>query len=182
MKRSGSVLLALWVFLILIVPTVVTAQPREELVTQAGRLAVGANVGLHAGTFDDTVFGLIFTGDYYLDDYLSVGPMLQFGIGEDLFQLGISGQVKYVFVNRRLPSLRPHLQGGLGFLLVDADRAVRGDDDDLGFLVPFGGGLEIVLGRNALIGSTLLLNFTSSEVGSPSRVFMSWIFGLRIRL
>jgi hypothetical protein len=83
----------------------------------------------------------------------------------------------------RIPELKPHLQGGLGFIHVDIDCppvAPACDDSDLGFLVPFGGGFELELDKNLLVGTTLLLNFTDADV-SPN-LFMSWFFGFRFML
>ena len=173
------------VFLILVVlslPVNVLAQARGKSATPTGRLQIGTQLGLAAGTADDTVFALGFNADYYLDENFSVGPLLQFGIGGNLSQMGISGQARYVFQNPRFPGIKPHLQGGLGFLYVDLDQPGGGDDDDLGFLVPFGGGFDFVLDKNVLLGTTLLLNFTDADVPNQKNLFMTWFFGLRVML
>ena len=143
---------------------------------------VGSNLGLHAGTPEGTALALTFNADYYLDEHFSLGPMLQFGVNGDLFHLGISWQAKHVFENPRFPQILPHLQGGLGFILVNTD-AGSADDNDLGFLVPFGGGIEVPLMKNLSVASTLLLNFTDAKVaGNRSNIFMTWIFGIQVRL
>lgn len=180
MKKTafGVVLLIL---IVLSIPVDVLAQARGKVPTKAGRLQIGTQVGLAAGTADDTVFALGFNADYHLDEDLSVGPLLQFGMGSDLFQMGISGQARYVFRNPRFPEVKPHLQGGLGFLYVDIDRP-GGDDDSLGFLVPFGGGVDFQLDKNILLGTTLLLNFTDADVPGQDNLFMTWFFGLRFML
>jgi len=172
----GMVLLAV---VILSFPLQGLAQQREEGKQRTGKLMVGIYPGLHAGTPDDTIFGLGFNADYYLDENLSLGPLLQFGFGDDAFQVGASGQARYVFHNPRLQKVKPHLQGGLGFLYVDVDAPGLGDDDDMGFWVPFGGGFDVELDRNILLGTTLLLNYTDAEVPGQSSVFMTWFFGLR---
>ena len=186
MKKTviGVVLLIL---IVLSIPVNVLAQARGKAPTKAGRLLIGTQLGLAAGTADDTVFALSFNADYHLDEDFSVGPLLQFGIGGDLFQMGISGQARYVFQNPRFPEVRPHLQGGLGFLFVDADIVNpspppgRVNRDDLGFLVPFGGGVDFQLDKNVLLGTTLLLNFTDADVGQDN-LFMTWFFGFRFLL
>lgn len=106
---------------------------------------------------------------------------MQFGVGGDLVQMGISGQAKYVFKNPRLNGFKPHIQGGLGLITMDVDRPPAGGDDDVGFLIPVGAGLDVDLGRNALVGSTMLLNFTDAEAADQKEnVFLSWVFGLRV--
>lgn len=165
------------------------AQQRVEERPRTGSLAAGVQLGLHAGTADDdAALALGFNADYYLDPHFSLGPLLQFGFTGDLTQIGMSVQTKYTFELPRAPQVRPHLQGGLGFLHVDMDRPpvpVGGEDSDLGFLVPFGGGFELELNRNLLVGTTLLLNFTDADVATAQHVenvFMTWFFGLRIIL
>ena len=181
MKKTaiGVVLLIL---IVLSIPVNALAQARGKVPTKAGRLLIGTQVGLAAGTADDTVFALGFNADYHLDKDFSVGPLLQFGMGGDLFQMGISGQARYVFHNPRSPKVKSHLQGGLGFLYVDIDRPGAGDDDDMGFLIPFGGGVDFQLDKNVLLGTTLLLNFTDAEVQGQDNLFMTWFFGLRFML
>jgi hypothetical protein len=141
-------------------------------------------LGLQAGTADGTAFALGFKADYYLDEHFSLGPLLQFGFTGDLTQVGMSAQAKYTFDMPRIPELKPHLQGGLGFIHVNVDcpplPCAGGDDNDTGFLIPFGGGFEFEISRNAQLGTTLLLNFTDADV-SPN-LFMSWFFGFRIML
>ena len=181
MKRTASSVVLL-IVLAFCVPVNVLAQPRGKVSTQAGRLEIGTQLGLAAGTADDTVFAVNFNADYHLDENFSVGPLLQFGIGGDLFQTGLSAQARYVFRNPRFPEVRPHLQGGLGVISVNVDGPGSGSDHDLGFLVPFGGGFDFVLDRNVLLGTTLLLNFTDANVQNQKNLFITWYFGLRFPL
>lgn len=157
-------------------------QGPTEQVTQPGRLALGTSVGLHSGTADGTILGVSSNLDYYLDHHLSLGPLLQFGISDDFYQIGLSGQAKYVFTSPQMPRFRPHVQGGVGVIGMELDRPGPGDDDDIGFLIPLGGGLEYALGPNALLGTTILLNFTDADVRGDDDLFMSWVFGLRFLL
>ena len=182
----GVVMLLLGV---LAIPSGAMAQQPTASKQRTGGLSVGMNLGLQSGTADDdTALALVFNADYYLDQHFSLGPLLQFGFTGDLSQFGMSAQAKYTFDLPRVPELKPHLQGGLGFLHMDMDRPpipAGGEDSDLGFLVPFGGGFELELSRNLLVGTTLLLNFTDADIDSPDRVenvFMTWIFGVRLVL
>ena len=146
-----------------------------------GQLYTGANLGWHAGTPGGTELALVFQGDYYLDRQFAVGPLLQFATGSNFFQVGISAQAKYIFENPRFRGLRPHLQGGVGFLYADVDKGT-GDDDDLGFVVPFGGGVEMTLKKNVFIDSTILLNFTDAAVEGQNNIFMTWTFGVKFKM
>jgi hypothetical protein len=168
------------------VPPELLAQERPASKQTTGSLAVGMDLGLQAGTADDeTAFAFAMRGDYYLDQHLSLGPLLQFGFTGDLTQVGLSAQAKYTFDLPRIPELKPHLQGGLGFIHVDIDCGQPCDDSDTGFLVPFGGGFELELSKNLFVGTTLLLNFNDADVTvqrAGGNLFMSWFFGLRIML
>ncbi|MBI3621794.1 MAG: hypothetical protein HY208_06355 [Nitrospirae bacterium] len=145
-----------------------------------GRFTIGTGMGFHAGTADGAVFGLFLDGEYHLDQHLSIGPLLQLGVSSDLFLTGLSGQIKYTMKTPALPGVIPYLEGGVGFMVIDADRPGR--DDDVGFLVPFGGGFDVELGKNVLLGTAVLLNYTSADVSGQPPIFMSWLFGLRFRL
>ncbi len=182
--RRIAIGVALLLVVALSVPFEVFAQERPAAKQNTGKLALGADLGLQAGTADDEVaFAIGLNADYYLDQHFSLGPLLQFGFTGDLTQVGLSAQAKYTFDLPRIPELKPHLQGGLGFIHVDIDCVQPCDDSDTGFLVPFGGGFELELSKNLLVGTTLLLNFNDTEVTAQringGNLFMSWFFGLR---
>ncbi len=172
--------------LFLLIPLEALAQEQPVGQQMTGRWAVGAELGPQTGTADnDAAFAFGLNADYYLDQHFSVGPLLQFGFTGDLTQVGLSAQAKYTFDLPRVPELKPHLQGGLGFLHVDMDQPPAGPkDSDTGFLVPFGGGFDLELSKNLLLGTTLLLNFTDADIQGErvDNLFMSWFFGLRIML
>jgi hypothetical protein len=184
--------IAVGVALLLVVglsaPLEVFAQ-QQSAAGGTGQLQVGAHLGLQEGTYDNnTAFALVFNADYFLDDHFSVGPLFQFGFTGDLTQVGISMQSKYTFDLRKVSQVKPHLQGGLGFIHVDMDRppvVPGGEDSDLAFLIPFGGGFDIELSKNLSVGSTLLLNFTDADIDSIDRVgniFMTWFFGVKLMM
>lgn len=183
--RKTAVAVLVLLLMILSVPLDGLAQQRAAA-DRKGRLLVGVNLGMQAGTADDdTALALAFNADYYLDEHFSLGPLLQFGFTGDLAQIGMSAQAKYTFDLPRVPELKPHLQGGLGFVHMDMDRPPAGpEDSDLGFLIPFGGGLEVEVARGLYAGTTLLLNFTDADIQGErvENLFMTWIFGLSFRL
>ncbi len=188
--RKITIGVTLLLVVALFVPFEVLAQQRSGT-DGTGQLQIGAHMGLQEGTFDNnTAFALVFNADYFLDNHFSVGPLFQFGFTGDLTQVGISMQSKYTFDLPKIPKVKPHLQGGLGFIHVDMDRppvTPNGQDSDLAFLIPFGGGFDVELSKNLSIGSTLLLNFTDADIQSTDRngvgnLFMTWIFGVRLML
>ena len=70
--------------------------------------------------------------------------------------------------------MRPYLQGGLGFAYVDRDE--QGDnDDEVGFLVAPGLGLEYEISKNLLIGTNARFNVLPREAGGE-HFFFSWEF------
>src|SRR5512139_566936 len=109
---------------------------------RAGRFILGAGLGLQADTPDETAFALGFTGDYYLNQGFSIGPLLQMGFTDDLFQLGLTAQAKYTFDLREIPALKPHIEAGMGFIYSDLDRSRGRSEDDVSFLIPLGIGAE----------------------------------------
>jgi len=159
-----------------------TTAAQETSASQSpGRLSIGAATGFHAGTEDGTVFGLFMDGRYQLDQRFAVGPLLQLGFSSDYSLVGLSGQLTYSMPLPTQPHVIPYLQGGLGFVVIDADDQPR-HEDDAGFLIPIGAGVEFELAKNLLLGTEILLNYTSVNVSQQPSVYMSWLFGLRFRL
>jgi hypothetical protein len=159
---------------------VAAAQEAPASSAPPGRFAIGVGTGFHAGTADGTVFGLFADGRYALDEHLAVGPLLQLGVSSDLFLAGLSGQFTYTMRPPALPHVIPYLQGGLGLAVIDADHPRH--DDDVGFLIPFGGGVDVELAKNLLLGTAVLLNYTSADVRGQPPIFMSWLVGFRFRM
>jgi opacity protein-like surface antigen len=157
-----------------------SATPATPASESTGRLSIGAATGFHAGTADGTVFGLFADGRYQLDEHFAVGPLLQLGFSSDFTLVGLSGQLTYSMKLPTQPHVIPYLQGGLGFVIIDADEP--GHEDDAGFLIPIGAGVDFELSKNLLLGTEILLNYTSVNVSQQPSVYMSWLFGLRFRL
>lgn len=148
--------------------------------TAPGKLTIGGATGFDAGTADGTVFGLFLDGRYELDQHLAFGPLLQIGVSSDFTLVGLSGQLTYSMSLPTQPNVLPYLQGGLGFVVIDADQPRH--EDDAGFLIPIGAGVDFELSKNLLLGTEILLNYTSVNVSQQPSVYMSWLFGLRFRI
>ena len=106
---------------------------------------------------------------------MSVGPLLQFAVTGDLWQLGLSYQLKYwLDVPAIDPRLKVNLQAGAG--LVHADfHAV-----DTSWVIPFGAGLDFALTKQLSLTSTFLLNWTDLHAdGYHTHVMPGLTFGIR---
>jgi opacity protein-like surface antigen len=173
---AGGLLLA-----VLLVGTVAEAQEVPSSVSRAGRFVFGAGLGLQANTVDDTVFALGLSGDYFLTNNLSIGPLMQFGMSGDLFQFGLSAQAKYTFDLPQVPALKPHLEAGIGFLYANLDRPGPGSKDDTSFLIPLGAGLEYRLNPRLSLDTTAFFNFTDINVRNTDRnFFFTWLVGVKL--
>jgi opacity protein-like surface antigen len=155
------------------------AEAQQESADQrTGRFIFGAGLGLQADTPDGTVVALGFSGDYYLTRGFSIGPLLQMGFSDDLFQLGLSAQAKYTFDLAEIPELKPHIEAGIGFIYSDLDRRSRREEDDVSFLIPLGIGAEYKLTKSISLDTTFLFNITNLNVRHEN-FFFTWLVGLK---
>jgi hypothetical protein len=166
---------------VLLLSAVAEAQQVPASVTRAGRFVFGAGLGLQANTVDDTVFALGLSGDYFFTNNFSLGPLVQFGMSGDLFQFGLSAQAKYTFDLPQVPELKPHVEGGIGFLYANLDRPGSGSKDDTSFLIPLGVGLEYRLNPRLSLDTTAFFNFTDINVRNKERdFFFTWLVGIKV--
>lgn len=155
------------------------AEARQDAAdNRSGRFVFGAAMGLQGDTPDSTAFAFGFYGDYYLTQEFSIGPLLQIGLTDDLFQLGLTAQAKYTFGIADIPKLEPYVQAGLGIIYADLDRRGWSDEDDTSFLVPLGVGAEYKLTDSVSLDSTFLINITNLDVRDEN-VFFTWLIGLK---
>ncbi len=155
------------------------AEARQDAADgKTGRFAFGAAIGLQADTPDGTAFSLGLSGDYYLTHKLSIGPLLQLGFTNDLFQVGLTAQAKYTFDLPEVPKLKPNVQAGIGFIHADLDRRGWRREDDTSFLIPLGVGAEYKLTNSVSLDNTFLFNFTNLDVRDES-YFFTWLIGLK---
>ena len=151
---------------------------QDKAEERTGSFVLGGSLGLQADTADNTTFALGVTGDYYLMHEFSIGPLLQMGFTDDLFQLGLTAQAKYTFDLTEIPKLKPHVQAGLGIIYADLDRRGRRDEDDVSFLIPIGIGAEYRLTKSVSLDNTFLFNITNLDVRDDN-FFFTWLIGLK---
>lgn len=156
-----------------------TRAQQRVVENRRGKFTVGAALGLQGETADGTAFAIGVSGDYFLTDNISVGPLLQIGLTDDLTQIGLSAQAKYTLDLPDIPDLTPHFQGGIGFIHADVDRGPFFDADDTSFLIPIGVGADYRLTQDISLESTLLLNFTDLDEGVNDNFFITWFVGAR---
>ncbi len=157
------------------------AQEERPVERRTGKFTAGVGLGLQGETADGTAFAVGLSGDYFLTHNVSVGPLLQIGVTEDLTQIGLTAQVKYTLDLLDIPDLKPHLQGGIGFIHADLDRGRGrfGDADDTSFLIPIGFGAGYRLSQKISLESTLLFNFTDLDDVRNDDFFITWLTGVR---
>jgi len=156
------------------------AQRVQSADQRAGRYIFGAGLGLQANTPDGIAFVLGFSGEYYVTQGLSLGPLLQLGFTGDLFQFGLSYQAKYTFDLKEIPAFKPHIEVGIGFVYADLDRGRRRSENDISFLFPLGIGAEYRLTNSISLDNTFLFNFTDLDV-RDTHFFFNWLVGLKYR-
>lgn len=151
----------------------------QRTADRTGKFFGGAALGLQTDTADDTAFALGLYGDYYLTHGFSIGPLLQMGFTDDLFQLGLTAQAKYTFDIPDIPRLKPHVQAGLGFIHADLDGRYGNDKDDTSFLIPIGIGAEYRLSNWVSLDGAVLVNFNDLDYRDGDS-FMTWFFGVKV--
>jgi hypothetical protein len=148
--------------------------PPDELTE--GRLIPGGGLGFLGNTPDGTAFAVNGSLDYFVDDQVSLGPLVQMGFTGDQALLGLSGQGKYWFL---LPGTngrsRAAITAGLGFMHAD----FRGDDTS--FLIPIGVEYGYSLPSGVDLTATALVNFSDLQpgFGSDGEVMPGVTFGVQ---
>lgn len=148
------------------------------------RWGFGSGLGFTAGTVNNTVFTLAFSGDYYLDRNFSVGPMMQLSPMGDLFQVSFAGVGRYYFRLNHGINLVPFT--GIGLIHADLDRGTgpgRIDRNDTSWYIPIGVSLEYQASHNLALTSTLIVNLHDINL-SPSlpendQTSVALLFGFR---
>ena len=127
--------------------------------SRTGTFTSGAAFGF---TLDPDLFLFGVEGDYFVHHNIAVGPMVQFGMDDDVFLLSPTANVRGVF---DLPTygfgrrIKPFGQFGVGFSYVDVD-AGPFNGDDTSFLINFGFGADVYLTTNIVLGTNVLFNIT----------------------
>jgi len=173
-----SVIRAAVIIVVFLALTQFAEAQQESKDQRTGRFFFGAGLGLQGDTPDGTASALGFSGDYYITEKFSIGPLLQMGFTDDLFQLGLTAQAKYTFDLAEIPELKPHIEAGIGFIYSDLDRKSRRDEDDASFLIPLGIGAEYRLTNSISLDTTFLFNLTNLDVRDEN-FFFTWLVGLK---
>ncbi len=148
----------------------------EAVEPVSGKWIGGGSLGFISNTTDGTVFAFNLNFDRFLNEQISLGPLVQLGFSGDLTQTGVSGQGKYWF---DLPGtserLKAAFEGGIGFIHASQDR------DDTSFLIPIGASLYYWTTDSLSLGATFLLNFTDLDVGfgNDTNIMPALAFGVR---
>jgi hypothetical protein len=142
-----------------------------------GRFSLGGSLGFMTDTPDSTAFAIGLSGDYYITNEFSIGPLLQMGFTGDLFLIGPSAQAKYTFDLGAIPNLKPYAQAGIGFIYGELKRGGE-KDKDTSFLIPFGLGAEYKLTRDVSLDATVLLNATNLDL-RDEHLFVTFLFGFK---
>ena len=110
----------------------------------------------------------------------AIGAQLQLGVSDDDVIVAPTVNFEYLFdlPAEELERLKPFIEGGLGFAYIHEDRRNH-RDDEVGFLINFGFGLDYYVTDTVAIGSSMLFNFLPDEV-QDEHFFFSWqIIGVR---
>ncbi len=165
----------LWITLTVLALTVVTAVPVRAH-RMPGGIGGGVDLGLQMGTVDDEAAAINGHVEYFVDNALAVGPLLQLGLTGDLTQVGFSLQAKYYVGSLSQNRWTPTVQAGLGFIHADLN-VPGGNIKDTSFLAPVGVGLEYQIDQNLSVATNLLFNFTNLFGVDDS--YVSWTVGIQ---
>ena len=148
------------------------AQDATAQTNRTGHVDFGLGFGPMLSTESGSIIGVDVSGNYFLTNELSVGPLLQMGFDDSFNQIGLSAQVKYMFDLAANPKVHPHLEAGFGLIYANDGRS------ETEFLLPFGGGVDVEVAKRLFLNSTLLLNVS----GLRDDLYVNWIFGFRVEM
>jgi hypothetical protein len=155
---------------------------QTSLPDRTRRFELGTDIGFAGGTLDGTAFAVGIYGDFPIIPHVSIGPLMQLALTNDLFQIGVTAQAKVTLDIPDVPELKPQFQVGIGFVHADLDVGPN-TADDTSWLIPVGFGLEYRAMKNLYVGTTLLLNFTNLDIaGRSDDLDVAWFVGLRFLL
>ena len=133
-------------------------------------------------TVDPDNFLLNFEVPYRFDPYVSAGPMMQVGLGEDRYLVAPTANLTIHGANLfegDLARFEPNVFAGIGFAVIKNGQR-GGANRDAGFLMNAGFGLDYILSDRLTIGSRMIFNFLPG--GTLDETFYySWeIAGVRL--
>ncbi len=188
MIRPIARILSRWVYAAGLLSILAVSASVGESHAQTGeqRWGFGSDLGLTAGTVNDTVFTLGFNADYYIDRNFSVGPMMQISPMGDLFQISFAGVGRYHFRLNNGINVVPF--SGIGLLHADLDRGTgpgRIDRNDTSWYIPLGVSLEYQASSNVALSSTLIVNLhdinLTPSLSEKDSTSVALLFGFRFK-
>ncbi len=163
--------------------SLLTPEPARPADTQEARWGFNTDLGLWAGTTNNTTFALGFGLDYYMDQNFSFGGMALFTPVGDLTQIGVAGVAKYHLRLNNGFNLVPF--AGLGFLHADLNRGSgpsQIDRNDTSHFIPLGMSLESQVGPKIAFATTLMVNLHHITLSPPvpnDKTSVALLFGIR---
>lgn len=173
-------------------PEVVMAQVRET--SDGERDGIGDPISNPGGpdegwsaragigfTANPTTFLMNLEAQYAFDDWIAVGPMLQLGLDDHYAIVAPTLNVTFKYADlpgRDFDRLVPYTFGGMGFAVIDDDRA-RNDKTSTGFMIDLGAGVEYQLTDNLFLGTQVMFDFLPQQTQGQKFIFAWQIGGLR---
>jgi hypothetical protein len=141
----------------------------------AGDVSLGIGAGL---TFDPTAFLATGEVDFWLQRFLSVGPLVQFAAGDGMIFAASGGpKLTFDFEDNEFSDLvKPYWQAGLGVAVVGRERGPRHDRrfrTEAGLLLLFGLGVDFYLSEELSLGTGLLFNILPTKPSGES-FYLGW--------
>ena len=131
--------------------------PSEPHAREESDFSVRGSLGM---TADPETFNMTVEAPVPLNDYVSVGPLMQLGFSDDHVLFGLSGHAYFTPpLEGDLEKLQPYWHLGMGLIhLEDDDRRPGRDDEDTEFLLTVGMGLDYEVGSGFHMGTAFLFN------------------------
>ena len=126
-------------------------------------------------TNDPNNFLLSFELPYRFDQYVSLGPLFQIGLGDDRYIVAPSVNLTITIPDlpgENFDRFKPNLFAGVGFAVIE-NEGRAGDDRAVDFLINTGFGVDYVLSQRVSIGSRMILNFLPNKV-LDEKFFYTW--------
>jgi hypothetical protein len=127
-------------------------------------------------TIDPNDFLLSFELPYRFDQYVSVGPLFQIGLGDDRYLVAPSINLTITIPDlpgQNLDRFRPNFFTGVGFAVIKKAHTPSYDDREAAFLINAGFGVDYVVSQRVSVGSRMILNFLPGRALS-NKFFYTW--------
>jgi opacity protein-like surface antigen len=147
------------------------ASPSSALTGWSLRAGIGFTEG-------PETFLMNFEVPYAFDRWVSAGPMLQVGVDNN--ETIVAPTMNVTLSIPDMPGtlfdrVVPYTFAGMGFAVIEDDNR-RGDNSSVGFLIPFGFGVEYRVSDRIALGSQMTLNFLPKET-LDQNFWFSWQIG-----